>query len=169
MHLKIVIAEKNGLYGIVKADGKGTTLSSFDYDEIRSLHKQGLFLVHKSSDTMRSILDEFGDLVVTNMVDQIVECKVSRVVYKGGDKCGAVMINSNPWSGIYSAFEPVFDSIKDSGPDSLVEFELDGEVGYLSDDPEHRFVTKEEYDGLEEDITFYKTCWDEAERCECYS
>lgn len=169
LHMKIAIAEKDGLCGIVKADGRGTALSSFDYNEILLLHKHGLFLVHRPSDKMHSILDEFGHLIVPDMVEQVVECKASMVVYKGGDKYGAVMINSNPWSGIYSAFEPVFDSIKDSGPDSLVEFELDGEVGYLSDDPEHRFVTKEEYDGLEEDITFYKTCWDEAERCECYS
>ena len=163
LHLEIAIAEKNGLYGIVKANGKGTALSSFDYDEIQLLHIHGLFLVHRPGDTRRSILDEFGNLIVPNMVDQIVECTVSRVVYKGGDKYGAVMINSNPWSGVYSAFAPKFDSIKDSGPDSFVEFELDGESGYLSDDLEHRFVTKDEYDNLEEDVNFYKTRWNEAE------
>lgn len=163
LHLEIAIAEKNGMYGIVKANGMGRSISLFDYDEIQLLHKHGLFLVHKPDDTRRSILDEFGSLIVPNMVDQIVECMASRVVYKGGDKYGAVMINSNPWSGVYSAFAPEFDSIKDSGPDSFVEFNLNGETGYLSDDLEHCFVTKDEYDNLEEDITFYKTRWNETD------
>ena len=169
LHMKIAIAEKDGLYGIVSAKGKGTALSSFVYDEIQLLHKHGLFLVHKHGDALHSILDKYGRVLVPNMVEQIVECKMSRVVYKGGDKYGAVMINSDYVSGIYSAFEPVFDSIRDSGPDSFVEFGLDEEIGYLSEDQSHQFVTKEEYDSLEEDLTFYKTRWNEDEGVKCCS
>ena len=161
LRYKIAIAKKDGLYGIVNANGKDKALSSFDYDKIIFIHKHGLFLVHRPGDTRHSILDDFGDLLVPNLVDQIVECTTSKVVYKGGSKYGVVMINRNPWSGVYSAFEPIFDNIRDIAPETFMEFELDGEVGYLSDEPNHVFVAKKDYDDFEEDVMFYTTRFNE--------
>ena len=113
---------KNGKYGLVKPDGKGTMAAGCIYDNI---HFEG-GCHYLAKDGKQGMYDAHGNEVVPVMVDKVFEPWNDLIVFESDGKFGFAMFGSGVVTKVeYDAYE------MDANEDLVVT--LNGKKGYLDE------------------------------------
>ena len=113
---------KNGKYGLVKPDGKGTMAAGCIYDNI---HFEG-GCHYLAKDGKQGMYDVYGNEVVPVMVDKVFEPWNDLIVFESDGKFGFAMFGSGVVTKVeYDAYE------MDANEDLVVT--LNGKKGYLDE------------------------------------
>jgi hypothetical protein len=113
---------KNGKYGLVKPDGKGTMAAGCIYDNI---HFEG-GCHYLAKDGKQGMYDAYGNEVVPVMVDKVFEPWNDLIVFESDGKFGFAMFGSGVVTKAeYDAYE------MDANEDLVVT--LNGKKGYLDE------------------------------------
>ena len=113
---------KNGKYGLVKPDGKGTMAAGCIYDNI---HFEG-GCHYLAKDGKQGMYDAFGNEVVPVMVDKVFEPWNDLIVFESDGKFGFAMFGA----GVVTKAE--YDAYEMAANEDLV-VTLNGKKGYLDE------------------------------------
>lgn len=146
------IVSRDGKFGLVAPDGKGTEITSLVYDDI-ALGKESSCLLYRKDGSKR-----FGILASNGR--EITPCNLDSYSESGQ----TVYFHSGEHQGLWQMaigvlLQPVYDDIQFSEPDEPIIFTLNGVKGYVRADdksfvPQSMSETMDEYD------------WDDI-MCEC--
>lgn len=137
------VAQLNGKAGIVKRDGKGTPMSSFDFKHMESIPFTPAYAVWKEGSEKFALM--MGQELVTPFeIEHFCGASDGVILLKTDGKMGMLAYDPN---FVYIA--PEYDSIDYDGCGSYFTFVKDGIEGRVT--LEGKFVSNEEFDGLSED------------------
>ncbi len=143
----LAIASRNGMYGLIKRDGKGTVATPFNYLDIEvklmypSAANSNIHEGYRETDRIVWDLIVNGEVIVRG-ADWISSFEDGVIVYRDGEtgKCGFYGVY---WDELLT--EPIFDEviIRQQEP---ITFIKDGERGMLTTDKE--FISLEKWDSM---------------------
>ncbi len=149
------IASRNGVYGLVKRDGKGTVVTPFNYLNIDrwdyntaavyANQRYNIHVGHRETDRIVSDLIVNGEVVVSS-ADWISEFERGGFEYLEREK------NKYGFLGVYWDWiltEPIFDRIRVHDEQPYFTFVKKGEEGVLTTDKE--FIPLEKWNSMTDD------------------
>lgn len=138
------VALKNGKFGLVKPDGKGTEVAPFIYDDI--IVTTGLLnhFLYKKDNSERWGFLSYGGYEITPCIIDSWSCGVQTVYFRSGDHYGLWQ-----WA-IGELLEPIYDKIEVLDIDEPTLFVLNGEKGYVKVH-NHSFLPESLKETMDED------------------
>lgn len=149
------IASRNGSYGLVKRDGKGTVITPFNYRNIdrwdydtNAVHANQRYNIHigyKETDRIVNDLIVNGEVIVSS-ADYISDFERGGFIYWDKEK------NKYGFLGVYWDWiltEPIFDRIRVHDEQPYFTFVKKGEEGVLTTDKE--FIPLEKWNSMTDD------------------
>jgi hypothetical protein len=149
------IASRNGSYGLVKRDGKGTVITPFNYRNIdrwdyvtNAVHADQRYNIHigyKETDRIVNDLIVNGEVIVSS-ADFISDFERGGFIYWDEEK------NKYGFLGVYWDWiltEPIFDRIRVNDEQPYFTFVKKGEEGVLTTDKE--FIPLEKWNSMTDD------------------
>ena len=135
---------KDGMFGIVAADGSGKELSEFKFTTLVIDWFTGLYWATWGESKKLGMVTPHGDVYIPNVLTKTYEPWNDFMLLEGDGKFGALDVSS-----LYFVL-PTFDKV-DATPDQNVVFYKDGVEGYVVEET-GEFITKEQY---EEDEQYF--------------
>lgn len=138
------VAIKEGKFGLVKPDGKGTVVAPFVYDDI--IVTDGLlnhFLYKKDNSERWGFLSFVGKEITPCIIDSW-SCGVQTVYFRSGNHYGL-------WQWVIGELlEPIYDKIEVLDIDEPTLFVLNGDKGYVKV-KDHSFLPESLKETMDED------------------
>ena len=127
------VAIKDGKFGLVRPDGKGTEITPFIYDDIVVPEVFPNHYLYKKDGSERiGLLSYFGEEVTPCIIDAYGS-NGQTVYYRSGEHEGL-------WQWVIGELlEPIYDKIEFVDDDEPILFTLNGEKGYVKVE-DHSFI-----------------------------
>ena len=138
------VAIKDGKYGLVRPDGKGTELTPFVYDVIAAVPEiPNHYLYRKEEGNRFGIMAMDGREVTPCNLDSY-SCDGQTVYFRSGERHGL-------WQWVINELlEPIYDDIEVLDIDEPTLFTLNGEKGYVKVE-DHSFIPASLENTMDED------------------
>jgi len=147
-HTQPQVALKDGMYGIVAADGTGKELSDFRFDFLLLDYYTSLYIAYWDGNKEKfGFVTHEGVLFIPNVLTKAHEPWNDFMLLEGDGKFGALDVRT------FEFVLPTYDKV-DYTPDEDVVFYKDGVEGYIVEET-GEFITKEQYQNDDQYIDAY--------------
>lgn len=138
------VAAKDGKFGLVNPDGKGTELTPFVYDDIVAPQDILNHFLYKKDDSKRFGLLKCNGCEVTPCIIDSYSCNGQTVYFRSGEHQGLWQLE------IDELLDPIYDEIEVLDIDKPMLFTLNGEKGYVKVE-DHSFIPASLKETMDED------------------
>ena len=138
------VAIKDGKFGLVKPDGKGTEVAPFVYDNIGAMPDIPNHFLYKKDNSQRFGILSFNGCEITPCIIDAYSCDGQTIYFRSGDRHGL-------WQWVIDELlEPIYDNIDVLDIDEPTLFTLNGEKGYVKVE-DHSFIPESLKETMDED------------------
>ena len=138
------VAIKDGKFGLVKPDGKGTVVAPFVYDNISVMPDIPNHYLYKTNNSQQFGILSFYGCEITPCIIDSYSCNGQTIYFNSNNRRGL-------WQWVINELlEPIYDNIEVLDIEEPTLFTLNGEKGYVKVE-DHSFIPESLRKTMDED------------------